>query len=230
MRNLFITAAAIFCVILLTGMTVEHNIKANSLQLAGVKHSISQPVTMEDNVSSTVLVLTPFSTGTGFYIAPNYVVTNHHVVSEKKDVHLSRRSLPFKGKVIAVNKDLDIAVIRTEVKGRPVTFYKDEKFKIGRNAFISSLGINAYNYQTFKTGRVMTSDGVYYKENDISRVIITDMLLEPGYSGGPTFDNNNILIGVNVAIGSNYKSKYSYIIPFTIVRDFILSSINNDME
>jgi S1-C subfamily serine protease len=211
-----------FFAVLVTFVLVTATVAANSEMTIVVGHdpAYGTEVTLETNVDSIVLVQTPgYGSGTGFYISENYIITNAHVVGHASEVMLSRRSLPRPGMVIASNEDLDVAVIYTEQKGRPVTLYNSYHNLLHEGDFLYSLGINNYEYETAKTGRVLKSKD-FYPLRDFE-TIITDLKLEPGYSGGPTFDASNTLIGINVATGWNAVKQYSYIIPIEGVLPFI---------
>ena len=73
--------------------------------------------------------------GTGFYIAKNIIITNSHVVegSNFVDIELRNGTSSF-GKVIKSDSDLDIALIRVEASGRPVSFANKFQISIGERA------------------------------------------------------------------------------------------------
>ena len=181
---------------------------------------------MQDNVERTVSVWSKSGLGTGFYIAPHYIVTNTHVIQSKMfgnkvlfdDILIGGVGLQYPGKVVAVNAKADIALIYTSTAGTPVTTYNTRGLKNGD--FHYSLGTNLNEYKTAKTGYVTQTHNYI-----VPNAYVTTALLEPGFSGGGAFDANNVLIGINVAIGYNLVKKYSFIIKFTEVKGWIFNNI-----
>lgn len=186
--------------------------------------------TAADNVESSVIVLSQFGGGSGFYITDHYIVTNAHVVSmnmfgtflESSVVFTHDLDVPVKGRLVGVNTDLDLAIIWTPVKGTPVLTYNTKRPRV--KDFIYSVGSNPRNLKSIKTGYITKL------ENDlVPQAFMTDSRLEPGFSGGGTFDRNDILVGISVAIGHNYKDQYSFVIDFSKVKGWLTKTLIRDM-
>lgn len=181
-----------------------------------------------DNTESTVIINSQYGAGSGFYISDHYVVTNAHVVSinlgvevESPIVYTHDLDIQERGRLVAINRDLDLAIIWTPRKGSPVLTYNTKSVSVGD--FIYSIGSNPRNLKSIKTGYVLKTDN-----NILPQTFITDSRLEPGFSGGATFDRNDILVGINVAGWGNYKDKYSFIIEYTKAKEWVLKTILRD--
>jgi serine protease Do len=144
------------------------------------------------------------STGSGFFISPDgYAVTNAHVVRPEHTTALSTQIRTPDGEiydanVIGADQQTDIALIK--VKGRldfPFVRFADALPRIGDwvIAIGSPFGLDG----TVTTGIVSAEDRDigYGPYNDFIQI---DAPTNQGSSGGPTFDLNGNVIGVNTAL------------------------------
>ena len=176
---------------------MENKIAANN----NIKHQskkIMSKTKVDERFNSVVVVLSPDgSIGTGFYVAPNLVVTNNHVVEGAKFLEIKKYdgTMSF-GKVVKVDIDRDLALVKVESKGAPVTFYSADQFPLGSQ--VDAIGHP--NKLEFSITRGVVSA---LREIDLARsgkkvmLIQTDTPINPGNSGGPLFYKGE-LIGVNV--------------------------------
>ena len=83
----------------------------------------------------------PLGQGTAFFMAPDTVLTNMHVMKWAKTLKLSSpsRGISFGvGSVVGVNFDRDLCVIRTSSKeGRPLTFAKAGAVAVGDKVYVA---------------------------------------------------------------------------------------------
>ena len=66
--------------------------------------------------------------GSGFFVRPDVVMTNYHVVKELKfaEMKLHNGQETF-GKVMAKDVRLDLALIKVQSRGKPVEFFRENK-------------------------------------------------------------------------------------------------------
>lgn len=141
--------------------------------------------------------------GSGFIIdADGYVITNNHVISdaEKIDVTLSDDTT-LEAKIIGKDPKTDIALIKidTDKKLSPVTFGDSDKVRVGD--WILAIG------NPFGLGGSVTAGIVSAKSRDIEagqydNFIQTDASINQGSSGGPMFNMQGEVIGINSVIFS----------------------------
>merc|ERR1712078_597109 len=139
--------------------------------------------------------------GSGFIIdEKGIVVTNNHVIQDAEDIIIRiNDDREFKAKVIGADPLSDIAVLQleTEEKFIPVKFGNSDKARIGD--WVIAIG------NPFGLGGTVTSGIISARNRSIglSRYedyIQTDASINSGNSGGPLFDMNGDVIGINTAI------------------------------
>ena len=153
--------------------------------------------------------------GSGFIIDENgIVVTNNHVIADAEDIIVRvNGDKDFKAKVIGADPLSDIAVLQLETKEKftPVKFGNSDKARIGD--WVIAIG------NPFGLGGTVTSGIISARNRSIglSRYedyIQTDASINSGNSGGPLFDMNGDVIGINTAIlGRNGSIGIGFSIP-----------------
>ena len=153
--------------------------------------------------------------GSGFIIdAKGIVVTNNHVIQDAEDIIVRvNGDQEFKAKVIGADPLSDIAVLQLETKEKfiPVQFGDSDKARIGD--WVIAIG------NPFGLGGTVTSGIISARNRSIglSRYedyIQTDASINSGNSGGPLFDMNGDVIGINTAIlGRNGSIGIGFSIP-----------------
>jgi len=148
---------------------------------------------------SVVVVFNPTgSLGTGFYVAPDLVLTNYHVIegSQFVEMRLYNDQETF-GKVVKSDARLDLALIKTQERGKPVDFYTKNTLDLGET--VEAIGHPKANFFTITRGVVSAlrkRDSIMQSGGDEILFIQTDTPINSGNSGGPLFMGNKV-IGVN---------------------------------
>ena len=139
--------------------------------------------------------------GSGFIIdAKGIVVTNNHVIKNAEDIFVRvNGDKEYEAKIIGSDPLSDIALlqIKSEDKFSPVKFGDSDKARIGD--WVIAIG------NPFGLGGTVTSGIISARNRSIglSRYedyIQTDASINQGNSGGPLFDMNGDVIGINTAI------------------------------
>ncbi len=153
--------------------------------------------------------------GSGFIIdEKGIIVTNNHVIQDAEDIIIKvNGDKEFKAEVIGADPLSDIAVLQLKTKEKfiPVKFGNSDKARIGD--WVIAIG------NPFGLGGTVTSGIISARNRSIglSRYedyIQTDASINSGNSGGPLFDMNGDVIGINTAIlGRNGSIGIGFSIP-----------------
>ena len=139
--------------------------------------------------------------GSGFIIdEKGIVVTNNHVIQDAEDIIIrANGNKEFKAKVIGSDPLSDIAILQLDTKEKfiPVKFGDSDKARIGD--WVIAIG------NPFGLGGTVTSGIISARNRSIGLTryedyIQTDASINSGNSGGPLFDMNGDVIGINTAI------------------------------
>ena len=153
--------------------------------------------------------------GSGFIIdEKGIIVTNNHVIADAEDIIVRvDGDREYKAKVIGADPLSDIAVLQLDTKEKfiPVKFGNSDKARIGD--WVIAIG------NPFGLGGTVTSGIISARNRSIglSRYedyIQTDASINSGNSGGPLFNMNGDVIGINTAIlGRNGSIGIGFSIP-----------------
>ncbi len=141
------------------------------------------------------------SLGSGFIIdAAGIVVTNNHVIADADEITvILNDGSRIKAELIGTDKKIDIALLRIK-PDRPlkaVKFGDSEKLRLGE--WVIAIG------NPFSLGGTVTAGIVSARNRDINsgpydNYIQTDAAINRGNSGGPLFNLDGEVVGINTAI------------------------------
>lgn len=139
--------------------------------------------------------------GSGVIIASDGVVlTNHHVVehASRVDVQL-KDGRSFKAKVVGVDPDTDLAVLRIKAKGlRAARFADSDATRVGQ--WVVAIG-SPFGLDYTVTAGVLSAKGRgQLHANKIEDYLQTDASINPGNSGGPLVNLRGEVVGINTMI------------------------------
>src|SRR3984957_16505579 len=140
--------------------------------------------------------------GSGFFIsADGFAVTNNHVVDGADKVEVTTDDgKTFKAKVIGTDARTDLALIKVEGGSDfPFTKLSDAKPRIGD--WVLAVG-NPFGLGGTVTAGIVSASGRDIGNGPYDDFIQIDAPVNKGNSGGPTFDVDGNVIGVNTAIFS----------------------------
>lgn len=140
--------------------------------------------------------------GSGFIVsADGLILTNAHVVREAKEVtvKLSDRR-EFAAKVLGADPVTDVAVLKVDAKNLPTVQLGDpSKLYVGDPV----LAIGApYGLEQTATQGIVSAKGRSLPGDSAVPFIQTDAAVNPGNSGGPLFDGQGRVVGINAQIYS----------------------------
>ena len=140
--------------------------------------------------------------GSGFFItADGYAVTNNHVVDKAESVEVTTDDgKTYTAKVIGTDPRTDIALIKVEGRNDfPFVHFGDKAPRIGD--WVLAVG-NPFGLGGTVTAGIVSARGRDIGAGPYDDFIQIDAAVNKGNSGGPTFDVDGNVIGVNTAIFS----------------------------
>jgi serine protease Do len=140
--------------------------------------------------------------GSGFFISPDgYAVTNNHVVDHAKSVQVTTDDgTIYTAKVVGTDPKTDLAVIKVEGKSDfPYVKFADQAPQVGD--WVVAVG-NPFGLGGTVTAGIVSARGRDIGAGPYDDYVQIDAPINKGNSGGPAFDVNGNVIGVNTAIYS----------------------------
>ena len=140
--------------------------------------------------------------GSGFFISPDgYAVTNNHVVERGQSVEIKTDDgKSYTAKVVGTDSRTDLALLKAD--GRtdfPFVPFADKPSRIGD--WVLAVG-NPFGLGGTVTAGIVSASGRDIGAGPYDDFIQIDAPVNRGNSGGPTFDVDGNVIGVNTAIFS----------------------------
>jgi serine protease Do len=142
--------------------------------------------------------------GSGFVIDPSgFIVTNHHVIDDAEKILVKFSSgTELEAKLVGSDSRTDLALLKVNAKEplSAVKFGNSDTLKVGDS--VVSIG------NPFGLGGTVTAGIVSATSRDINsgtlvdNFIQTDASVNVGNSGGPLFNTNGEVVGINTAIVS----------------------------
>lgn len=189
-------------------------------------------VNSENQRSNTAFVTPQRGIGAGVILSPDgYIITNSHVVEGARRIHVRLQGLekdglqasevagPIEAKVVGVDRQTDLAVLKIEMKELPALELANSRdLKQGQVvfAFGSPLGL-----ENSVTMGVVSATSRQISADNPAVYIQTDAPINPGNSGGPLVDVDGHVVGINTFIlsESGGNEGLGFAIPSEVVQN-----------
>ena len=163
------------------------------------------------------------SLGSGFIIdGEGYIVTNNHVIAGAEDITvILRDDTQLKAKLIGADSRVDLAVLKVDPPGKkplPAAKFGDsDKTRVGD--WVVAIG-NPFGLGHSVTAGIISARGRSLSNESLDDYLQTDAAINKGNSGGPLFNTDGEVIGVNTAIysPSGTNAGLAFSIPSNIVK------------
>jgi serine protease Do len=167
--------------------------------------------------------------GSGFIVTSDgYIMTNAHVVRGATDLVVKtteRREYP--AKVIGLDDRTDVAVIKIDAKDLPTVRLGDPaKLKPGQ--WVIAIG-SPFGMENSVTAGIVSATSRDLPNEQYVPFIQTDVAVNPGNSGGPLFNLNGEVVGINSQIYSQSGGYMglSFAIPIDMANDVRMQLVKN---
>ncbi len=172
--------------------------------------------------------------GTGVLVSENgYIVTNQHVSGDKySNCYITlENGLNYSGTVVWADSDLDLAIIKINMKDLPyITLGDSDEVKVGENVYAIGNPIG-YEFQRTVTSGIISGNKrtIKIQEEDknsyMEDLIQTDATINQGNSGGPLINTKGEMIGITSVKVADVEG-IGFAIPINIIKPIINSFVN----
>jgi hypothetical protein len=166
--------------------------------LSPINYLFSQEASLiyKKTVNSTVTITTDDgSQGSGFFVAPNIIATNYHVIdgASSASCYLNNSDIEYKiDGYVGIDKSVDLILLKVSTLDRPAIKLAVTTISIGQKVYAigSPQGLQA-----------TISDGIISGMRDFEGTKLLQMTasISPGSSGGPVLNSIGELIGISVS-------------------------------
>ncbi len=148
--------------------------------------------------------LRPTAQGSGFFISEDgYIVTNNHVVADGQAFTVVLNDgTELDAKLVGKDSRTDLALLKVNAPARKftyVSFADDSKVRVGD--WVVAVG-NPFGLGGTVTAGIISARGRDIGSGPYDDYIQVDAAVNRGNSGGPTFNLNGEVVGINTAIFS----------------------------
>jgi S1-C subfamily serine protease len=167
--------------------------------------------------------------GTGFFVTSDgLILTNNHVVSDKNAEYsvFSGDDIYENVKVIALDEEADLALLKVEGVGFPVlALGNSDSIRLGQTAIAIGNALGEYK-DSVSVGvisglsRSITAEDDEGNTETLEDVIQTDAAINLGNSGGPLVNLRGEVIGINTALAYDAEN-IGFAIPINKARGII---------
>ena len=142
------------------------------------------------------------SLGSGFFISEDgLVVTNHHVIDRATQIQIvTSDGKELEAELVGTDRQTDLAVVRVKEKGKYPHVQFGSSKNVRKGDWVVALG-NPFGLGGTATAGILSADGRELgASSPYTDFIQIDAPINRGNSGGPTFDLQGNVIGVNSQI------------------------------
>lgn len=178
--------------------------------------------------------------GTGFAISDGYVVTNYHVTEGAKSILIrgvnGDMNKPYKGYVVAFDKEHDISVIKIidaefDSLGKIPYDIGRTNVEVGDEIFVLGYPMTSSMGEEIKlTNGIVSSKSGYKGDESLYQI---SAAVQPGNSGGPLFNSDGTVVAIVCgkhaeAENANYAIKISHLYRLIATNNLAIKVADNN--
>jgi len=198
--------------------------KSDDKKTASLSNKSSSKYEAKDvRFDSVVIVKTESGLGSGFFISKDEILTNYHVIENATSISITDVN-GKRSSAVVIKKDLkrDLAIIKTNITGKPVEFYVGQ---LKQGEMVEALGHPKGRKFSLTKGwisAIRKESGGYSATNEKNVLFIqTDAAINHGNSGGPLFYKDKV-VGVNTqGLSKKNTEGMNFAVHFSEVKAFL---------
>ncbi len=174
----------------------DANIQKNYKKAADYYYTAAKNKTDDSEKNKVILKRT--SSGSGFFVTPNHIITNNHVTVGCDKLEVKNKGYKSSAKLLDTDSTTDLSILVTGKPNNSFLYFRNRKPVVtGEQSlalgypFSSTLGSEL----KVTSGNIAALTGF---NNNIAELQLTSPV-QPGNSGGPLLDDNGNVIGVIVS-------------------------------
>ncbi len=161
--------------------------------------------------------------GSGFFISPDgFVVTNNHVVEDAEDITVTlENGSKYPAKLVGTDPRTDVALVKVTIEGKTFPFVEFSSKDPRVGDWVLAVG------NPFGLGGTVTAGIISAHNRDIGSgpydYLQIDAAVNRGNSGGPAFDLDGKVVGMNTAIFSPSGGNVgiAFAVPAALVKEVV---------
>ncbi len=169
------------------------------------------------------------SLGSGFIIdREGYIVTNNHVIEDADEITVKiANGKEYEAEIVGRDPSTDLALIKVEPKERLTPLVMGDSDKMMAGNWVVAIG-SPFGLELTVTAGIISAKGRTIGSGPYDDFIQTDASINFGNSGGPLFNLNGEVIGINTAITASGQG-IGFAIPSNLAKD-VIAQLRNKGE
>lgn len=169
--------------------------------------------------------------GSGFFITEDgYLISNNHVIKKSKSIKIKTKAGVFSAEVVKTDPEVDLALLKTTGKFKPLAISKQTKVQVGDAVF--TIGFPNIDIQgvepKYTDGKISSLSGF---QDDPTEYQIS-VPVQPGNSGGALINSEGYVVGIIVSklndisflkSSGSVPQNVNYAIKSSVLLDFLKS-------
>jgi len=203
--------------------TPEASVIPNPVRIGTPSSPQPEQLSIETIVSQSLPAVASIDTGTargsGFFVRPDLVVTNNHVVEGQSSVQLQAGNVKYSAHVMTTSPGVDLALLQvygTSPNQPTLRLGSTSDARAGEEVIAIGYALGALS-NTVTRGIVSA-----VRQSGAVTLIQTDAAINPGNSGGPLLDRNGNVIGINtMGVSKQMSEGLGFAISVDHVKDLL---------
>lgn len=157
--------------------------------------------------------------GSGFFIAPGFILTNKHVIRGAESIVVTTNDQEFEAELVASSPNLDAALLKIAHDGHEILELRDsDTVRVGEEVIAVGFPLFEDLSATTTFGRISSTDRSII-DNPCFQI---DLSINQGNSGGPLVDTQGRVIGINTFGSARTKmDRFNFSIKINAAREWI---------